>query len=930
MGKKSHDSSVEYDEESEDEFSGVDESDSEDDVIPTIESEDDDEEIPQSKSKKSGISRYKNVKKEVEVDYNPSWTSTKSNGALGKPSSNTKQTSFKAFITNYKKNSKEENEEPKKSSFPKKNEVTKPKMKALVESSSDEETKVPKKTSKKPNLVLSDEDEPIVIEFSDEEEEEEEQNGVQKRGSSEISIDLDLSVDNEEVFRPRKRMKKRFTIIEDDDDDKKENDDEELIDLSDREIREMDDGILKKNLNGDTRDINFSETTIKKMRIELVRRNSSAGSKKKQKVIELDDSEEEGDGEEEVIDLEEEKLEEQEEEEEEEEDVELHIDDLIEGCKEYSSKILKKLNGIGTEKNGIQQPKSLTRKLKSYQIVGLNWLALIHEQKLNGILADEMGLGKTIQTISLLAYLRTLGIKGPHIIIVPASTLMNWKRELSEWCPAISVLVYHGSQKERQEMREEWRNNDDDEKVDVFVTTYNVIENSHDLSFLKKVGFYYCILDEAHSIKNAKSLRYKKINKIKSKHRLLLTGTPLQNNLQELWALLNFLMPHMFNQENSAEWINQIDEASKKGEGGEKIEKMKAILSPFILRRLKSEVFQELPDKIEEIMKLDPSEVQKKLYDGVVKTTRAALRNQKKETTQKLFSDTSFLLEEDGEVDGKAKAKPQKTLTINSVMNNTMMQLRKITCHPALVRAVFDDEKIQKLAKELKSGDIEYASQRLDHIVEDLSINSDFELHQFCASRKPLRHFCLKDEHLWNNCSKLERLKTLIPQIVKRGERMLIFSQFTRVLDILEPFMDHLGYTYLRLDGQTPVTERQSLIDTFNTEPIPIFLISTKAGGMGINLTAANVAIFYDISFNYTVDRQAEDRCHRLGQEKQVKVYKLIVNDSIEEGMLQMANAKKKLNDRVLEEGSFESGESETKVMKQLFQKLFKGYENDE
>jgi len=256
-------------------------------------------------------------------------------------------------------------------------------------------------------------------------------------------------------------------------------------------------------------------------------------------------------------------------------------------------------------------------------------------------------------------------------------------------------------------------------------------------------------------------------------------------------------------------------------------------------------------------------------------------------------------------------------------MNNIFMQLRKIANHPLLVRAYYTEAQIKEIAEYLITLD-EYRKTTLDRLIDDISNYSDFRVHQLCKDKIPLQKFILQAEHL-ECCGKALKLKETLASLHTGSHRVLLFSQMTRVLSILEDLVTLWGYKYVRLDGNTPVTERQLLIDRFNEEPdtLFIFLLSTRAGGVGINLTSADTVIFYDIAFNPQVDRQAEDRCHRLGQVKPVTIYKMISTESVDQHMLRMADRKAQLNDVMLEEGSKKKDKTKVWALRSLLSSVF-------
>ena len=401
-------------------------------------------------------------------------------------------------------------------------------------------------------------------------------------------------------------------------------------------------------------------------------------------------------------------------------------------------------------------------KLREYQLQGLNWLIHLYDNGINGILADEMGLGKTLQTISLLAYLREFrGITGPHMIIVPKSTLHNWLAEFRRWCPVIRAVKFHGNAEERAEQKDTICQPG---KFDVVVTSYEMVikEKNH----WKKFHWRYVIIDEAHRIKNENSILSKVVRQLRTNYRLLITGTPLQNNLHELWALLNFLLPEVFSSaEKFDEWF-QIGEGEGKEAEAEVVQQLHKVLRPFLLRRLKSDVEKSLPPKKETILKIGMSDMQKKHYAALLQKDMDA-------------------------VTGGAE---------RSRLLNIVMQLRKCCNHPYLFQGA-----------------------------------------------EPGPPF-ITGEHLVENSGKMVLLDKLLPKLQERGSRVLIFSQMTRMIDILEDYCLYRSFKYCRIDGNTSGDDRESQIDEYNAEGSKkfVFLLSTRAGGLGINLYTADVVILYD------------------------------------------------------------------------------------
>ncbi|XP_017570277.1 SWI/SNF-related matrix-associated actin-dependent regulator of chromatin subfamily A containing DEAD/H box 1A isoform X2 [Pygocentrus nattereri] len=544
---------------------------------------------------------------------------------------------------------------------------------------------------------------------------------------------------------------------------------------------------------------------------------------------------------------------------------------LMTRCESISRKMTKDVTQV--IKNGMcsmKQPAILNShlKLQPYQLIGLKWLILLHQHKLSGILADEMGLGKTIQAISFLAYLYQKGIKGPHLITVPSSTVDNWVRELRLWCPSLKVIVYYGSVEDRRYLRHDILNNQ--VEFNVIVSTYNLtIGNENDRSLFRKLKLKYAVFDEGHMLKNMNSLRYRHLMAINAEHRLLLTGTPLQNNLLELISLLNFIMPSMFS--SSTSQISKMFSTKSSEEEStfhkERIAQAKLIMKPFILRRVKSEVLKQLPPKVEKIEMCPMSDAQQQLYDKLFSRLKKTVSGEKRE------------------------------------LSNVMMQLRKMANHPLLHRQYYTTEKLAAMSRAMLKEPTHFdADPAL--IQEDMEVMSDFELHNLCKEYASISKFQLEKKFILDS-GKFALLTNLLEKLKEKGDRVVLFSQFTMMLDIVEVLLKHLGHEYVRLDGSTPMAERIGLIDKYNTDPeIFVFLLSTRAGGQGINLASANTVILHDIDCNPFNDKQAEDRCHRMGQTRTVRVIKLVSKDSIEACMLRVGQEKLKLEqDMTTDEG---------------------------
>ncbi|OAX83662.1 hypothetical protein ACJ72_01975 [Emergomyces africanus] len=458
-------------------------------------------------------------------------------------------------------------------------------------------------------------------------------------------------------------------------------------------------------------------------------------------------------------------------------------------------------------------------EMRDYQVAGLNWLISLHENGISGILADEMGLGKTLQTIAFLGYLRHIaGITGPHLITVPKSTLDNWHREFSKWTPDVNVLVLQGAKDDRHKLINERLV---DEKFDVCITSYEMVlrEKSH----LKKFAWEYIIIDEAHRIKNEESSLAQIIRVFHSRNRLLITGTPLQNNLHELWALLNFLLPDVFGDSDAFDqWFS-----NQEADQDTVVQQLHRVLRPFLLRRVKSDVEKSLLPKKEVNLYVGMSDMQVKWYQKILEKDIDA-------------------------VNGAQGKRESKTRLLNIVM-----QLRKCCNHPYLFEGA-----------------------------------------------EPGPPYTT-DEHLVDNAGKMVILDKILKRMKNQGSRVLIFSQMSRVLDILEDYCVFREHQYCRIDGSTAHEDRIAAIDDYNRPGSEkfIFLLTTRAGGLGINLTSADIVILYDSDWNPQADLQAMDRAHRIGQTKQVVVFRFVTENAIEEKVLERAAQKLRLDQLVIQQG---------------------------
>ncbi|TYH27285.1 hypothetical protein E1A91_A02G054200v1 [Gossypium mustelinum] len=473
-------------------------------------------------------------------------------------------------------------------------------------------------------------------------------------------------------------------------------------------------------------------------------------------------------------------------------------------------------DGLSGNTRLVTQPSCIQGKMRDYQLAGLNWLIRLYENGINGILADEMGLGKTLQTISLLGYLHEYrGITGPHMVVAPKSTLGNWMNEIRRFCPVLRAVKFLGNPEERRYIREELLVAG---KFDVCVTSFEMAIKEK--CALRRFSWRYIIIDEAHRIKNENSLLSKTMRLYNTNYRLLITGTPLQNNLHELWSLLNFLLPEIF---SSAETFDEWFQISGENDQQEVVQQLHKVLRPFLLRRLKSDVEKGLPPKKETILKVGMSQMQKQYYRA--------------------------LLQKDLEV-VNAGGERKRLL-------NIAMQLRKCCNHPYLFQGA-------EPGPPYTTGD-----------------------------------------HLVTSAGKMVLLDKLLPKLKERDSRVLIFSQMTRLLDILEDYLMFRGYQYCRIDGNTGGEDRDASIEAFNKPGSEkfVFLLSTRAGGLGINLATADVVILYDSDWNPQVDLQAQDRAHRIGQKKEVQVFRFCTEYTIEEKVIERAYKKLALDALVIQQG---------------------------
>ncbi|XP_055801077.1 protein PHOTOPERIOD-INDEPENDENT EARLY FLOWERING 1 isoform X1 [Solanum dulcamara] len=712
---------------------------------------------------------------------------------------------------------------------------------------------------------------------------------------------------------------------------------------------------------------------------------------------------------------------------------------------------------FSTTKVRTKFPFLLKFPLREYQHIGLDWLVTMYEKKLNGILADEMGLGKTIMTIALLAHLACeKGIWGPHLIVVPTSVMLNWETEFLRWCPAFKILTYFGSAKERKIKRQGWLKPN---SFHICITTYRLV--IQDSKVFKRKKWKYLILDEAHLIKNWKSQRWQTLLNFNSKRRILLTGTPLQNDLMELWSLMHFLMPHIFQSHlEFKDWF--CNPISGMVEGQEKVNKevvdrLHNVLRPFILRRLKRDVEKQLPSKHEHVIYCKLSRRQRNLYEdfiassetqatlassnffgmisvimqlrkvcnhpdlfegrpivssfdmsgidmhlsssicsmlspGIFSTvnlgalgllfthhdfsmtswesndvqsiatpssliegrvslihgeeTSQGLKRNKKFHGTNIFEEIQKALAEERLREAKERAaaiawwnsikckqKPVYSTSLREIVtvkhpvhgmycqkNNPLSFLHSAWLAESILLPV---ERFQQMVDQVETFMFAIPAARSPAPAcwcskPGTSVFFSPTFKETCSEvLSPLltpfrpaivrRQVYFPDRRLIQfDCGKLQELAGLLRRLKSEGHRALIFTQMTKMLDVLEAFINLYGYTYMRLDGSTPPEERQTLMQRFNTNPkIFLFILSTRSGGVGINLVGADTVIFYDSDWNPAMDQQAQDRCHRIGQTREVHIYRLISESTIEENILKKANQKRALDDLVIQSGSY-------------------------
>ncbi|KAJ8576442.1 hypothetical protein ON010_g2769 [Phytophthora cinnamomi] len=498
------------------------------------------------------------------------------------------------------------------------------------------------------------------------------------------------------------------------------------------------------------------------------------------------------------------------------------------------------------------------RTLRQYQVEGLNWMVSCTKAQRSCILADEMGLGKTVQIVSLLEHMKSEeSVRGPYLIVVPLSTIQHWRREIESWTD-LNVCVYHDigdrtTKFNAKDMRAVIRNQEwyypglgnSIFKFHILLTTFETI--LADFEEFEHIHWRLVVVDEAHRLKSAGSRVLKMMRVLHVDRKVLLTGTPLQNNTQELWVLLNYLEPVKFAS------LEEFNASFGKLHSQEQVVKLQQLLAPYILRRVKEDVEKSIPPKEETIISVELTTLQKQYYRAIYDKNK------------------SFLYR------GTKNGLP--------TLNNIQLQLRKCCNHPFLIKGV-EERELEEL------GSHPTPSQVMEKTIE-------------CSGKMML-------------------VSKLIPKLKRDGHKILIFSQFLKQLDLLERYCEANSFVYERLDGSTGGSMRQSAIDRFSRPHSKsfVFLLSTKAGGVGINLIAADTVIIFDSDWNPMNDLQAQSRCHRIGQKKSVQIYRLVTRNTYESEMFDRASRKLGLEHAVLGTASFNENYDNSQTTKPSAEQL--------
>jgi SNF2 family DNA or RNA helicase len=489
------------------------------------------------------------------------------------------------------------------------------------------------------------------------------------------------------------------------------------------------------------------------------------------------------------------------------------------------SERLRNFNGLAA----VEPPRGFEATLRHYQQGGLAWLQFLREYGLGGVLADDMGLGKTVQTLAHLLIEKQSGrMDRPSLVIAPTSLMVNWQTEAQRFAPELRVLTLHGPDRRRH-----FENLND---YDLILTTYALL--TRDRGVLSAGDYHLLILDEAQNIKNPRAQASQIVHELTARHRLCLTGTPMENHLGELWSLLHFLQPGLLGDQRQFRRLFRTP--IEKHRDDERQATLSRRVAPFMLRRTKDEVAKELPPKTEIERDVELQGAQRDLYESI----RVAVHDKVRKAIARQGMDRSQI-----------------------VILDALLKLRQVCCDPRLVKL--------ERARRVKES------------------------------------------------AKLRLLTDLLPEMVEEGRRILLFSQFTTMLGLIEEELQRRELRFVKLTGST--RDRATPIARFQTGEVPVFLISLKAGGTGLNLTAADTVIHYDPWWNPAVENQATDRAHRLGQEKPVFAYRLITTGTVEEKMIALQARKRELAEALFAEGGARTGRLSPDDLEVLFEPLAGG-----
>ncbi|WVR03323.1 hypothetical protein IAU60_000314 [Kwoniella sp. DSM 27419] len=603
-----------------------------------------------------------------------------------------------------------------------------------------------------------------------------------------------------------------------------------------------------------------------------------------------------------------------------------------------------------------KQPELVTgATLRDYQLAGVQWMISLYENGLNGILADEMGLGKTLQTISFLAHLRSKGTWGPFLIVCPLSVLNNWVMEFEKFCPTIPVLMYHGTPDHRADLRKTRlqtptaagvggmkkskagargrksvgagarAGQNDTSSFPIVVTTFEIAMK--DRQFLSGLMWKFIVVDEGHRLKNLDCKLIRELKSYTSANRMILTGTPLHNNLAELWSLLNFILPDIFDDLDAfQQWFNfgEMSNGSAQGllDKSSVVSSLHAILKPFLLRRLKVDVEKDLPPKKEYLLYAPLTQQQKEIYQAIVSRNirqylidkKSGVKEEDKEDGVETDKSDDEGKEEATDNAPNGRASRKKARVNYKIEENDSKFIRNLENGVRMEEpsGVKEGKSAAQIGEEwaLKQATKQVGNMRLQNMVmQARKIASHPFLFDWPVDQQT--GDLVVNQDLVNASGKMLLLNRLLDALFERGHKVLIFSQFTTMLDIIEDWADHYkGFKLCRIDGSTSQEDRRNQMHEFNNggddpDACKLFLLSTRAGGLGINLVAADTVIFFDSDWNPQMDLQAQDRAHRIGQTRPVLVLRLATAGTVEVKILAKAGNKRKLEALVISQGKF-------------------------